>query len=67
VADAGQFCEPFNTVMAKMKEQTPDVLSEFVGLFQKVVKNGALPSGQNELIAPGIGAAVRCEPCICPH
>jgi len=52
---------------AKMKEQTRDMVSGFAGLFQKVMKDGALSLREKELIALGIGVAHCCEPCIKGH
>jgi AhpD family alkylhydroperoxidase len=39
----------------------------FGGLFQGVMKNGALSTKQKELVALGIAVAQRCEPCINLH
>ena len=62
-----QFLGDFGKSMEQMKEQTPDMLTAFGGLFAKVMKAGALEVKQKELIALGIGVAVRCKPCIYMH
>jgi AhpD family alkylhydroperoxidase len=67
MADAKQFCEQFKQSMAKMKEQTPDMLSGFGGLFQRVMKQGALSVKEKECVALGIAVAMRCEQCIHLH
>ncbi len=62
-----EFFEKFRNDMAKMKEQTPDLVSAFGGLFSKVMKEGALTVREKELIALGIGVTQRCAPCIRLH
>ena len=61
------FLEKFNIHTEKMKELTPDVMTGFGGMFQKIMKKGALSVKNKELIALAIGLAVRCEPCIILH
>lgn len=53
--------------MAAMKQRTPDIAKAFGGLFQTLMKEGALSVREKELIALGIGIAMRCEPCIYSH
>ena len=62
-----KFFEAFKNDMAKMKEQAPDVVNGFVGLFSKVMKDGALSVKEKEFIALGIGVTQRCAPCIRLH
>ena len=66
-SEAKEFFEKFKNDTAKMKEQTPDVVSGFLGLFGKVMKDGALTVWEKELIALGIGVTQRCAPCIRLH
>ncbi len=61
------FLEKFQADTEKMKQLTPDVMAGFGGLFQKIMKDGALSVKQKELIALAIGLALRCEPCIILH
>ena len=62
-----EFFENYRNDVAKMKEQTPDLVNAFAGLFTKVMKNGALSVMQKELIALGIGVTQHCAPCIRLH
>jgi AhpD family alkylhydroperoxidase len=62
-----EFFENYRNDIAKMKEQTPDLVNAFAGLFTKVMKNGALSVMQKELIALGIGVTQHCAPCIRLH
>ena len=39
----------------------------FGGLFQSVMKDGALKKKEKELVALGIAVSQRCEPCINLH
>ena len=64
---AKAFFEQWERDQARMTEMTPDVIRGFGGLFQAVMKEGALPVREKELIALGIGLAVRCVPCINLH
>ncbi len=47
--------------------QAPAIAQGFGGMFQKLMGEGALTVREKELIAFGIGMAVRCEPCIYSH
>jgi AhpD family alkylhydroperoxidase len=62
-----EFFENYRNDAAKMKEQTPDLVNGFGGLFSKVMKEGALSVREKELIALGIGVTQRCAPCIRLH
>lgn len=66
-SNAKEFFEKFKNDLAKMKEQAPDAVNGFSGLFAKVMKDGALSLREKELIALGIGVVQRCEPCIRLH
>ena len=50
-----------------MAAQTPEISQGFGGMFQKLMGEGALSVREKELIAFGIGMALRCEPCIYSH
>jgi AhpD family alkylhydroperoxidase len=62
-----KFFEKFKDHSTKMKDQIPDAVHGFSGLFTKVMKDGALPTKEKELIALAIGVTQRCEPCIRLH
>ena len=66
-SEAKEFFEKFKNDMAKMKEQIPDTVNGFSGMFAKIMKDGALSVREKELIALGIGVAQRCAPCIRLH
>ena len=62
-----EFFEKFKNDAAKMKEQIPDTVNGFAGLFGKVMKDGAISLKEKEYIALGIAVAQRCTPCIVAH
>jgi AhpD family alkylhydroperoxidase len=51
----------------KMKEQSPELTRGFGTFYQALMKDGALSVREKELIAFGIGLALRCTPCINLH
>jgi AhpD family alkylhydroperoxidase len=53
--------------MRSVREQMPDVIQGFSALHQHTMKPGAVSLKDKELIALGIGMAVRCESCIYSH
>lgn len=65
--DAKTYYEQNPARMHHAKAAAPDVVKGFGGLFQAVMKDGALGVREKELIALGIGMALRCEPCIYAH
>ncbi len=50
-----------------MAAQAPAISQGFGGMFGKLMAEGALSVREKELIALGIGMALRCEPCIYSH
>ncbi len=54
-------------VTREMRTQAPDVSRGFGAMYQKLMGDGALSLLEKELIAIGIGMAIRCEPCIYAH
>jgi len=65
--DTKEFFEKFKNDIAKMKEQIPDAVGGFSGMFGKIMKDGALSVKEKELVALGIGVAQYCTPCIRLH
>ena len=61
------FLEKFKGDFEKMKPAAPDMVKGFGGLFQGIMKDGALRKKEKELVALGIAVAQRCEPCINLH
>lgn len=70
LGDATKFYESWPETMNATKALNPDIGRAFGGMFQGVMKDGGeggLSVMYKELIALGIGVAVRCEPCIYAH
>ena len=65
--DVKTFFEEFQRNVGKMKEEVPEVVTGFMGLFEKVMKDGALAVKEKELIALGIAVGVQCIHCINLH
>ena len=61
------FFDTWQSDQQKLKKLAPDITQGFGGLFQALMKEGALSVREKELIALGIGLAVRCSPCIKLH
>lgn len=67
IPNAPEFFEQWPSVNGAMKARAPEIGKAFGQMFQALMKDGALTVKQKELIALGIGVAVRCEPCIYLH
>ncbi len=61
------FYEKFAADTEKMKQQAPNMMAGFGGMFGKIMGEGKLAVREKELIALGIGLALRCKPCIFLH
>ncbi|HAJ32261.1 MAG TPA: 4-carboxymuconolactone decarboxylase [Candidatus Atribacteria bacterium] len=55
------------TQMGKLGKELPSVMGAFMKLDQECVKDGVLSNKTKELIALGIGIAIRCKYCIQFH
>ena len=53
--------------MSHAKAAVPDVVKGFGALFQSAMKEGALTVREKELVALGIGMALRCDSCVYAH
>ena len=53
--------------MRPVRESMPNVIRGFAALHREAMNAGALTLAEKELIALGIGLAVRCENCIYAH
>jgi AhpD family alkylhydroperoxidase len=53
--------------MKSVRSAMPDLIKGFAGLHQATMQAGSLTTAEKELIALGIGLAVRCENCIYSH
>ena len=65
--EAKAFYEQWSGRMSRAKAAAPDAARGFGGLFQAVMKDGAISAREKELVALGIGLAVRCDGCIYSH
>lgn len=65
--DPAKFYASWPSEMNAMKAAAPEVGKAFGPFFQSLMKEGALSVREKELIALGIGIALRCEPCIYSH
>ncbi len=68
--DATKFYESWPATMNMAKAKGPDIGKAFGPFFQGLMKDGGeggLSVKSKELIALGIGIAVRCEACIYTH
>jgi AhpD family alkylhydroperoxidase len=64
---AVEYYERNAEAMKPVRESMSEFLKGFSGLHQAAMKPGSLDLRQKELIALGIGLAVRCENCIYAH
>ena len=65
--DVKAWLEEFRVDAGKVKEQIPNTINGFGGMFAKIMKDGAISLKTKELIAVSIGVATKCEPCIRLH
>jgi AhpD family alkylhydroperoxidase len=65
--DSKAFYEQWPARMSKAKATAPDAAKGFSALFQSVMNEGALSVREKELVALGIGVAMRCDPCVLAH
>ena len=66
-SEAERFYDEFPVRMRRVAREAPEVPHAFGGLLQSVMQDGALTAREKQLIALGIGMAVRCLPCIDAH
>src|SRR5688572_582670 len=67
VEEPRAFYDHWSSRMSKAKSSAPDAARGFGALFQSVMKEGALGVREKELVALGIGLALRCDPCVYAH
>jgi AhpD family alkylhydroperoxidase len=67
MSDAGRFYEEWPGRMGAAKRAAPDAAKGFGGLFQATMKPGELAVREKELVALGVGMALRCDPCVYAH
>jgi len=66
-SDVDRFFQQWSEDQEKVKTLSPEILRGFGSLFQATMKEGSLTVREKELIALGIGLALRCGPCINLH
>ncbi len=66
-SEVARFFEQWAADQSKFKQSAPELLRGFGGLFQAVMKEGALSVREKELIALGIAVAETCVPCLNLH
>src|SRR5579864_3032088 len=54
-------------LIGRLRKHIPGTMTGFAQLHQEGMKAGALNEKQKELIALGIGIALRCDGCIAFH
>ena len=59
--------DDLNKAIATMRKGIPETMQAFSGLAKAALADGALDPKTKELIAIGIGIAVRCDGCIAFH
>ena len=67
ITDAKAYYQDSPARMSRAKAAAPDVVKGFGGLFQAVMKEGAMSVREKELVALGIGLAMRCDNCVFAH
>jgi len=65
--NAADYYQNNAAAMKAAREAVPDIMKAFGGMHQAAMKSGALDVVTKELIALGIGLALRCENCIYAH
>jgi AhpD family alkylhydroperoxidase len=65
--DIRSFYRDWTGRMSHAKGSAQGAAKGFGGLYQSVMRSGALSAREKELVALGIGLALRCEPCIYTH
>lgn len=56
-----------NPAVAELRRSAPEAMTAFSAMSKAALAPGALDTKTKELIALGIGVAVRCGPCITYH
>ena len=67
MSDADEFYREWHGRMNHAKASAPEVGRAFGGMYQALMKEGALSVREKELISLAISMALRCEPCIYVH
>jgi AhpD family alkylhydroperoxidase len=66
-SNAYKYYESNAAAMKPVRAALPDTVAAFASLHRATMRDGTLSAAEKELIALGIGLAVRCENCIYAH
>lgn len=67
MSNAQEYYKNIASEIKPVREEMPELLKAFGTLHHAAMKDGSLSKREKELIALGIGIAVRCENCIYSH
>jgi AhpD family alkylhydroperoxidase len=62
-----EFAQDLSAHLRNLRGGAPEVMKAFAGMAQAAVASKALDAKTKELIALGIGVAIRCDDCIAFH
>lgn len=62
-----QLTQSLNAKLAQIRQEAPDSMGGFSQMAQSALKEDVLSTKQKELIAMGIGIAMRCQGCLGFH
>ncbi len=62
-----ELTQELNAKLAQIRAGAPDTMGGFSQMAQSALKDNALDPKQKELIAMGIGIAMRCQGCLGFH
>jgi AhpD family alkylhydroperoxidase len=65
--EAESFYGEWTARMSHAKAAAPEAAKGFASLYQSVMKAGAMSVREKELVALGVGMAVRCDACVYAH
>ncbi len=62
-----EITKELNAKLAEIRKEVPDSMNGFSQMAQSALKEASLSTKQKELIAMGIGIAMRCQGCLGFH
>ena len=65
--EATSFYRDWPSRMSRAKAAAPEAARGFGELYQRTMKPGALTVREKELVALGVGIALRCDACVYAH
>ena len=67
IEDWGAMIEAMNGAVRDLRQVAPEVMKSFSEMARAAHGRDALDQKTKELVALGIGVAIRCAPCIAYH